>query len=116
MSPVHLGDSSLVPNAGVATVRIEAPVSPSNAHVVLATLMAFSPYHLTFDPENATTCVGPCTPIWPPLITTLKPVAEEEVSAQAIEILLSQAAETDAAVETGRSDTPPNSGHPHGTY
>lgn len=62
------------PDAGIATVTVEA--SPYGT--VLSTPTAFSThrslYMLTFDTPSLITCVQVCTAIWPPLITTSQPV------------------------------------------
>lgn len=68
------------PAPGVARVDTVAPL-PGMSPVgnVLSTPTAHgterSLYELTADPAGGTTCVGPCTAIWPPLLTSRAPVA-----------------------------------------
>jgi predicted lipoprotein with Yx(FWY)xxD motif len=44
-------------------------------------------YLLTFDPPDATTCTGPCTGIWPPLLTSRQAAAGPGVSRDGLGIL-----------------------------
>jgi predicted lipoprotein with Yx(FWY)xxD motif len=61
------------PDAGPATVSLET----SAAGVVLSTPTAFgterSLYGLTMDPADKSTCTGPCSGIWPPLLSSGRP-------------------------------------------
>lgn len=62
------------PDAGQAKVGLQ--VSP--AGTVLSTPTANgtrSVYQLTFDPNRDTTCISSCTAIWPPLLSTRRPIA-----------------------------------------
>jgi predicted lipoprotein with Yx(FWY)xxD motif len=75
------------PNAGVAQVGTE--VSPSGASVSTTTASGVRTlYMLSFDTPGptsgsfgtgsgpaVTTCTGPCSAVWPPLLTTGRPVA-----------------------------------------
>ena len=69
----HLVDPQGRPDAGQATLDLET----SAAGVVLSTPTAFgtsrSLYGLTMDPARRSTCTGPCSGIWPPLLTTMRP-------------------------------------------
>lgn len=70
----HLESLSGAPDAGVAKIGLE--VSP--AGVVLSTPTtsgARSVYTLTFDPNRTSTCKAACTAIWPPVLSTRRPVA-----------------------------------------
>jgi predicted lipoprotein with Yx(FWY)xxD motif len=83
----HLDSLTGRPAPGAAKVILEnSPEGP-----VLAAPTAFgtyrSVYALTFDPPDATTCTGPCTGIWPPLLTTREPAAGPGVNQDALDIL-----------------------------
>ncbi len=63
------------PDAGRATV--DTYVSPNGIVLTAPTAGGAqrSLYLLTYDPRRTSTCTGPCTAIWPPLLTTARPVA-----------------------------------------
>ncbi len=75
-----------IPAPGAATVILENP--PVGA--VLAAQVANghrSLYNLTFDPPDATTCTGPCSGIWPPLLTDRQAAAGPGVNRDGLGIL-----------------------------
>jgi len=83
----HLDTIPGLPAPGAARVILENTAQGP----VLATPTAFGTYRslyaLTFDPPDATTCTGPCTGIWPPLLTTREPAAGSGVNRDALGIL-----------------------------
>lgn len=83
----HLDSLTGLPAPGAAKVILENTAEGP----VLAAPTAFgtyrSVYALTFDPPDATTCTGPCTGIWPPLLTTREPAAGPGVKQDALDIL-----------------------------
>lgn len=83
----HLLTVTGKPDAGQATVSLEV----SGNGPVLSTPTAFGTYRslymLTSDPANQSTCVSKCATIWPPLLTTRRPMAGPGVNAQALGML-----------------------------
>ena len=83
----HLDSLTGLPTPGAAKVILENTAEGP----VLATPTAFgtyrSVYALTFDPPDATTCTGPCTGIWPPLLTNREAAAGPGVNQDELDIL-----------------------------
>jgi predicted lipoprotein with Yx(FWY)xxD motif len=76
-----------IPAADRALVHLER----STNGLVLDTPTAFGTtrtlYHLSFDLPNMSTCTGPCTGIWPPLLTNQMPAAGLGVSVTGLGML-----------------------------
>lgn len=75
-----------IPAPGAANVVLE---NSAYGPVLAATTAngTRSLYPLTFDPPAATTCTGPCTGIWPPLLTNRQASAGAGVSRDGLDIL-----------------------------
>jgi predicted lipoprotein with Yx(FWY)xxD motif len=75
------------PAPGQAHVMLEN--SPSGPTLAAATAHGTyrSQYMLTYDPQRATTCTGPCTGIWPPLLTGRQAAAGTGVRRNGLGIL-----------------------------
>jgi predicted lipoprotein with Yx(FWY)xxD motif len=83
----HLDTVNGVPAPGAAKVILEN--SPVGA--VLAATVANgyrSLYNLTFDTPTTSTCTGPCSGIWPPLLTDRQAAAGPGVNRDGLGILL----------------------------
>ena len=82
----HLDTRQGIPAPGAANVILEnSPVG-----TVLAATVANghrSLYNLTFDLPTATTCTGPCTGIWPPLLTNRQAAAGPGVNRDGLGII-----------------------------
>jgi predicted lipoprotein with Yx(FWY)xxD motif len=79
----YLDETSGRPAIGVSTVQTERSANG----VVLASPTATGRrtlYTLSFDGRNKTTCTGPCSGLWPPLLTSGRATAGPGVSRAAI--------------------------------
>src|SRR5260370_3519921 len=82
----HLGARQGIPAPGAANAILET----SPVGTVLAATVANghrSLYNLTFDLPTATTCTGPCTGIWPPLLTNRQAAAGPGVNRDGLGII-----------------------------
>jgi predicted lipoprotein with Yx(FWY)xxD motif len=79
----HLDAPSGLPAASVVSVREEL----SSNGIVLSSPTASGArtlYTLSFDGKNRTTCTGPCSAVWPPLLTRSRAMAGPGVSRNGI--------------------------------
>src|SRR5260370_16499028 len=79
----YLDATSGRPAVGMASVQTE----PSRNGVVLSSPTALGRrtlYPLSFDGTNMTTCTGPCSAVWPPLLTSGRARAGRGVSQRLI--------------------------------
>ncbi len=79
----YLDATSGRPAVGMASVQTE----PSRNGVVLSSPTALGRrtlYTLSFDGTNMTTCTGPCSALWPPLLTSGRAMAGRGVSQRLI--------------------------------
>lgn len=74
------------PAPGQAQVMLEN--SPSGPALAAKTANGYrSQYMLSYDPEGSSTCTGPCTAIWPPLLTNREAAAGTGVQQTGLGIL-----------------------------